>query len=108
MESFTAIKMIMILKISSVAPEWNEIIDLRRDARDKELEYWLSESLFTFNWWFLLVTTILFLPYGFISWIKKEFWKYQRLGRLLERLPIFSTLLAATWCFGHIQTVFFR
>lgn len=40
---------------------WNQIIELRRLKKDMELDHWLNDTLFTFNWWFLLLTTIGFI-----------------------------------------------
>jgi hypothetical protein len=40
---------------------WSQIIELRRESRNLLWEYWLTETLFTFNWWFLIITTIAFV-----------------------------------------------
>jgi hypothetical protein len=37
---------------------WNNIIELRELLNDMLNEYWINETLFTFNWWLLLTVTI--------------------------------------------------
>jgi hypothetical protein len=98
---------IMKLNISSVAPEWNEIIDLRRDARDKELEYWLSESLFTFNWWFLLVTTILFFAIWVYLLDKKRILEISAFGLLIGTIAfILDTIGSNMVLWSYPDSVF--
>ncbi|WP_240468554.1 CBO0543 family protein [Gracilibacillus sp. YIM 98692] len=35
---------------------WDEIVKLRLELRNTNLEYWLNENLFTFSWWMLMIT----------------------------------------------------
>ncbi|WP_416147825.1 CBO0543 family protein [Salipaludibacillus sp. HK11] len=44
---------------------WVEIIKMRQQTKELEWEYWLSETVFTFNWWFLFLTMIGFI----IGWL---------------------------------------
>ncbi|MFA9560407.1 CBO0543 family protein [Evansella sp. AB-rgal1] len=53
------------LSATSNKPSWNEIIDLRIEIRDMVIDYWLYDTLFSFNWWFLLITTIA----TFVIWL---------------------------------------
>ncbi|SEN76504.1 hypothetical protein SAMN05192533_12013 [Mesobacillus persicus] len=55
------VKIVTTLKLFSITPNWDEIIRLRRQIRDLLMDYWLTNSLFSFNWWLLLTTTIIFL-----------------------------------------------
>ncbi|MDQ0253749.1 hypothetical protein J2S74_001121 [Evansella vedderi] len=55
----------LLTVVSVLTINWDEIIELRTLMRDMLFEYWLRESLFSFNWWFLLVSTIIF----FIIWL---------------------------------------
>ncbi|OIJ22432.1 hypothetical protein BKP45_07300 [Anaerobacillus alkalidiazotrophicus] len=41
-------------------PTWEEIVNLREILKETNVQYWLNENLFTFPWWFLLITMILF------------------------------------------------
>ncbi|GAE32888.1 CBO0543 family protein [Halalkalibacter hemicellulosilyticus] len=45
----------------SINPSWDELIKLRQKTRDILIEYWLTETVFSFNWWFLLTSTIVFI-----------------------------------------------
>lgn len=46
------------LNIIEERPTWGKIIELRRQSRDMLYEYWLNDSIYTFNWWLLVTTTI--------------------------------------------------
>lgn len=46
-------------------PSWDEILEVRNLSKELLLNYWLNETLFTFNWWFLLLSTSIF----FIVWV---------------------------------------
>ena len=37
---------------------WNDVVQLRRQLKDTNLEYYLNENLFSFGWWLLLLTMI--------------------------------------------------
>lgn len=39
-------------------PTWQNINKLFKQYEDAKIEYWLSENLFTLNWWILFVTTV--------------------------------------------------
>ncbi|MBM7660283.1 hypothetical protein JOC85_001050 [Bacillus mesophilus] len=52
--------------ILSVNSRWEEIIQLKLKLRDLSLEHWMDETVFSFNWWLLLFSSIIF----FIIWIK--------------------------------------
>lgn len=57
--------LIQNVKLFSANPLLDDIVGLQRLLRDKEIEHWLNETLFSFNWWLLLITTIAI----FILWI---------------------------------------
>ncbi|WP_456276357.1 CBO0543 family protein [Bacillus sp. AK128] len=61
METFTP--HFVMLSINS---RWEEIIRLKLKLRDLSIEHWLTETLFSFNWWLLLISSLIF----FIIWIK--------------------------------------
>lgn len=65
----------IIIAFKNSTTAWDEIIELRKQLWDLTLDYWLSNTLFSFNWWFLLTTVIVF----FIIWI----WLVDK-GKLLE------------------------
>lgn len=46
--------------MASNYPPYEEIVDIRRKLRDMELQHWLNDDLFSFNWWLILVLTIVF------------------------------------------------
>ena len=39
-------------------PTWQDVLDLTTQFRNTTTEYWLSENVFTFSWWILLITTV--------------------------------------------------
>lgn len=45
--------------------DWATIIELREYMWELLFDYWKSHTLFSFNWWFLLITSILF----FVVWL---------------------------------------
>lgn len=57
--------LVKTFNLFSVSPNWDEIIGQRRQINDMLMDYWLTNTLFSFNWWFLLVITIMF----FIIWL---------------------------------------
>ncbi|OLO37126.1 hypothetical protein BTR23_14450 [Alkalihalophilus pseudofirmus] len=58
-------------------PTWDDVLKLRLKLKEANFEYWLNENLFTFSWWFLLITMFLF----FISW-----WLLLEKSRMMEML----------------------
>ncbi|MFE8700741.1 CBO0543 family protein [Cytobacillus sp. FJAT-54145] len=50
----------------TINPSWDEIIEVKVKLKNLLIDYWITETVFTFNWWFLLITSIVF----FIVWIK--------------------------------------
>lgn len=60
------------------SPAWDKLVELRTLARDLKMEDWLSNDLFSINWWFLLVFILVFL---FIGW------------RLVDRTRLMEILL---------------
>lgn len=39
-------------------PTWRDVIESLQQHTAVKIEYWLNETLFTFSWWMLLVTTV--------------------------------------------------
>ncbi|MCD8500402.1 MAG: hypothetical protein LRY71_00330 [Bacillaceae bacterium] len=50
------LKVYSFFTVLSINPVWNEIVELRKRMWDLLFNYWYSESLFSFNWWFLIGT----------------------------------------------------
>ncbi|WP_332632561.1 CBO0543 family protein [Halalkalibacter flavus] len=61
-----------LLYTLSINPSWDELIKLRQKTRDILIEYWLTETIFSFNWWFLLTSTIVFIIIWLIILDKKR------------------------------------
>ncbi|WNF35265.1 CBO0543 family protein [Bacillaceae bacterium IKA-2] len=68
--------------------EWNTIIESREYMWTLLLDYWKTHTLFSFNWWFLFVTTIGFL----ILWL----WLLDK-SRVIEIIT-FGLLLTTIVC----------
>ncbi|MDT8862113.1 hypothetical protein N0O92_18030 [Alkalihalobacillus sp. MEB130] len=56
----------------SINPSWDELITLRQKIRDILIDYWITETVFSFNWWFLLSSTIAFIIIWLIILDKKR------------------------------------
>ncbi|MCD8508624.1 MAG: hypothetical protein LRY73_01065 [Bacillus sp. (in: Bacteria)] len=56
---------IVSISIDYSNPTWDEIIEIRNLSKELLLNYWLNETVFSLNWWFLLITTIGF----FVIWV---------------------------------------
>ncbi|PWK09041.1 CBO0543 family protein [Tumebacillus permanentifrigoris] len=41
-------------------PLFDEIVQTRRNLRDLEIQHWYQVELFSFNWWLILILTIVF------------------------------------------------
>jgi hypothetical protein len=61
-----------------------ELIDLSEQLKDVRNEHWLHDVIFTFNWWFLLVLTVL-------PWI--VWWRIVDKKRLLE-ISLYGTMIS--------------
>ncbi|MFC0469044.1 CBO0543 family protein [Halalkalibacter kiskunsagensis] len=64
-------------------PTFDDIRNIQQQFYDLKVEYWLTENLFTFQWWLLLL--VLFIPW-FIWW---RFVDKKRMTQIL----LFGTLL---------------
>ncbi|WP_096201733.1 CBO0543 family protein [Bacillus sp. FJAT-45350] len=76
--------------------EWNTIIELRKQTWELHYNYWLTETLFSFNWWLLLTTTFLF----FIIWIfvldKSRLLEIMTYGLLVSTIAFILDLIGIT------------
>jgi hypothetical protein len=67
----------------SINPSWDELIKLRQKTRDILIEYWITETVFSFNWWFLLTSTIVFIIIWLIFLDKKRIIEVAFFGSLV-------------------------
>lgn len=58
-------------------PSWEDVVKLRIELRDTDLLYWLQNCFFSFEWWIVLLLTI-------VPWI--VWWKLVDKSRLTEVL----------------------
>jgi hypothetical protein len=65
-------------------PSWNDVVKLQEQLKDAANDYWMHHTLFTWQWWVLLILT--FLPW--IIW-----WKIVNKQRIGEYL-YFGVLIA--------------
>ncbi|MFC0557564.1 CBO0543 family protein [Halalkalibacter alkalisediminis] len=89
-------KLISAMNLLTINPSWDEIIQLRIQIRNLLLDYWLTESLFSFNWWFLLSTSI----FIFIIWLivldKKRIIEIITFGLLVGTITFILDLIGTT------------
>ena len=88
--------LVKIFSLVSINTNWNEIIRLRRQARDMLMDYWLTNSLFSFNWWFLLATTIIFFIIWLIVLDKKRIIEIASFGLLIGTTTLFLDMTGVT------------
>ncbi|QCR32455.1 CBO0543 family protein [Lysinibacillus sp. SGAir0095] len=88
---------------------WQELNKLRREFRDTQIEFWLNETLFTFSWWVLLVTSIAL----FIVWVilldKKRIFEILTYGFMISTLTILLDSIGVflmLWSYKHTLTPF--
>lgn len=75
---------------------WNEIVELRKRMWDLLFNYWYSESLFSFNWWFLIGTTLLFFSAWLILLDKKRIIEISALGLLIGTIVFMLDTIGIT------------
>ncbi|WP_240377944.1 CBO0543 family protein [Bacillus piscicola] len=74
-------------------PTWQYVRELTQQYRNARVEYWLNESLFTFGWWTLVVTTIgLFIVWIFIL-DKKRIFEIVTYGLMVTTIATFGDTL---------------
>lgn len=88
---------------------WQELVNLSRQYRYSQIEYWLNEALFTSSWWVLLVTTLGL----FIVWVKlldkKRIFEILTYGLITSIITIILDtigVLLMLWQYNHTLTPF--
>ena len=76
-------KILTTINVSSTNTNWDEIISLHRQLRNMLMEYWMAETVFSFNWWFLLFTTTVFFVVWLIVLDKKRIIEIASFGLLV-------------------------
>ncbi|MGO4889491.1 CBO0543 family protein [Anaerobacillus sp. MEB173] len=84
------------LKILLLNPSWDEIIKLRQKTRDMLFEYWITETVFSFNWWLLLTSTFIFFIIWFIVLDKKRILEVASYGLLIGSIALFLDIIGIT------------
>lgn len=86
---------------------WQEVVKLSQQYRYSKLTYWLEETLFTFNWWVLFVTTLGL----FVVWIvildKKRIFEILTFGFMVATITTLSDSLGLylmLWEYNHTLT----
>lgn len=82
--------------VKGTNPTWDEITKLRKQIWDMLLDYWISNTLFSFNWWFLLTTMIAI----FIVWLwfldKKRIIEIVTYGLLISSFGFILDIMGVT------------
>ncbi|OIJ09368.1 hypothetical protein BKP35_17025 [Anaerobacillus arseniciselenatis] len=76
-------KLLTAINVSSATTNWDEIIHLHRELKNMLMTYWMTETVVTFNWWFLLFTTIVFFVVWLIVLDKKRIIEIASFGLLV-------------------------
>jgi len=83
---------------------WQDVIDITRQLRDTNMEYWLNENLFSFSWWILLVTTIGIFIIWFIILDKKRIFEIITYGFFVATFAIMADGLGVSLVLWHYPT----
>ncbi|UJL47161.1 hypothetical protein KFZ58_04385 [Virgibacillus sp. NKC19-16] len=82
-------------------PTWQDVIELTEQFRDTRIEYWLNETLFTFSWWVLLVTTIGLFIVWFIILDKKRIFEIITYGFMVATIAIMGDTIGVSLGLWH-------
>ncbi|TLS36519.1 CBO0543 family protein [Pseudalkalibacillus caeni] len=77
--------------------EWNDVLKLRLKLKETNLDYWLHHNLFSFSWWFLLITMILFLILWWLLLDKSRMMEILLYGFLVTTLVILLDIIGVSY-----------
>lgn len=69
--------------ITRLNPNWDELIKLRVQIRDMLMDYWITHTVFSFNWWFLLISTLVIFAIWVFVLDKKRIIEISSFGLLV-------------------------
>ncbi|WP_373895183.1 CBO0543 family protein [Virgibacillus sp. CBA3643] len=84
-----------------------EFVELTQQFRDTQIKYWLSETLFTFSWWVLLVTTIGIFIVWLIILDKTRIFEIITYGFMVTIIALVSDglgIVLMLWEYNHTLT----
>jgi|SRR5690625_5011860 len=86
---------------------WQEVVETTHQYRDLHFEYWFNESLFTFRWWALFITTLVPLIVWPIIVDKKRIFEIMTYGFMVTVIAVISDKIGASlllWKYKHTLT----
>jgi|SRR5690625_1475687 len=69
---------------------WSEVIELLKQYRDIKWEHWLHESLFSFSWWVLFITSVVALVVWLIILDKKRIFEIIMYGFFVTTIAVMA------------------
>ncbi|MDN4494709.1 CBO0543 family protein [Ureibacillus aquaedulcis] len=88
---------------------WQEVVQISQQYRNARVEYWLSETLFNFSWWILLVTTLGLFVIWVILLDKKRVFEILSYGFLVTTISSILDIIGIylmLWRYNHTLTPF--
>jgi hypothetical protein len=86
---------------------WQKVVELTNMLKDVQVKHWLHETLFTFNWWLLLLTPILSLIVWLMIVDKSRIFEIMTYGLFVEVFAITlddTGTLLELWLYKHSLT----
>ncbi|WP_026909141.1 CBO0543 family protein [Paucisalibacillus globulus] len=86
---------------------WQEVVEYTQRSKSLRMEYWFTETLFSFSWWILLVTTIGHCIVWFVILDRKRIFEILTYGFLVSVVAtILDALgvLVSLWDYKHTLT----
>ncbi|GIO26368.1 CBO0543 family protein [Ornithinibacillus bavariensis] len=86
---------------------WEEVVKITRQFNNIQLEHWLNDTLFTFRWWILLFTTLVFLFVWLIILDKKRIFEITTYGFMVAFTAVIADITGVflmLWQYKHTLT----
>ncbi|WP_010095161.1 CBO0543 family protein [Ornithinibacillus scapharcae] len=86
---------------------WEEVVEITRRFNNIQLEHWLNDTLFTFNWWILLTTTVVLFLVWLIILDKKRIFEITTYGFMVAFIGVIADMAGVflmLWQYKHTLT----
>lgn len=86
---------------------WEDVVEITRRFNNIQLEHWLNDTLFTFNWWILLITTLVLFFVWLIILDKKRIFEIATYGFMVAFIAVIADITGVflmLWQYKHTLT----
>lgn len=84
---------------------WNEVVELRIILKETNLQYWINENLFSFSWWFLLISMVIFWIFWWIILDKSKIIEILLYGSMVAVIVILFDVIGVSWVLWGYPTM---